>query len=54
MADFITELKKLYKLEKQLSALESERNLAASVAGQNIAAKQAELTTAKKALFDTV
>lgn len=54
MADFITELKKVYNLEKQIAELEASRNLATSVAGQKIAAKQGELTTAKQALLDTV
>jgi len=49
MADFLTELKKLYKLEHELEALENARNTAYGSAGQAIAAKQAEVTTAKQA-----
>jgi hypothetical protein len=50
MADFLTELKKLYKLENELGELEKSRANAYSAAGQAIAAKQAEVTTQKKAV----
>jgi hypothetical protein len=52
MADFTTELKKLYKLQAELEALETARNDAYCAAGQSIAAKQAEVTAAKKAAQD--
>jgi len=49
MADFLTELKKQYKLESELETLESARNAANATAGQAIASKQAEVTAAKRA-----
>jgi len=49
MADFLTEIKKQYKPEKELGDLEAARAAAYSSAGQAIAAKQAEVTTAKRA-----
>lgn len=48
MADFIDELKKQKKLEKELDDLEASRALAYSNAGQAIASKQAEVTKSKK------
>lgn len=50
MADFLTELKKLYKLEKELADLEAARGNAFTSAGMAIASKQAEVTTAKQAV----
>ena len=48
MADFLTELKKVYKAEKELADLESARQTEYCAAGQAIAAKQAEVTKAQK------
>jgi len=48
MADFIAELKKKVKLEKELEELEVARGTAYSAAGMEIAAKQAEVSKAKQ------
>lgn len=46
---FVTALESLYKLKKELAALESARATAYAAAGQDIATKQGELTTAEAA-----
>lgn len=48
MADFLTELKKVVKIEKELEVLEAARATAYSTAGQVIASKQAQVTKAKQ------
>ena len=47
--DFVAKLESVYKLKKELAALESARAAAFSAAGQDIAAKQGEVTTAEAA-----
>jgi len=49
MSDFLTEIKKQYKLEKELEDLEKARQDRYGADGQAIAAKQAEVTAAKRA-----
>jgi len=54
MDDFLTSLKRVYKLEGELADLENARQAAYSSAGQAIAAKQAEVTNAKKSIRNTL
>ena len=53
MADFLENLKVLYRLQKELAALQKDSSAAASLANQAIASKQGQITTAEKALQDS-
>lgn len=54
MADFIELVKAYYRKEKELQALEAARAITIQNEGQKIAAKQAEVSVAKKAMFDAL